>query len=102
MERRCYFNEEHVAFTARALLTGAAGLRPFIERLQAIHWPTSFKVIGVTTYDGNANPTQWLTHYEITVLVVGGCHGKLLTCSTRSIYEQLAPKPPRKLHSFVG
>ena len=26
-----------------------------------------FKVIGVNTYDGKANPAQWLTLYEIAV-----------------------------------
>ena len=30
-----------------------------------------FKVIGVNTYDGKANPAQWLTLYEITVKAVG-------------------------------
>ena len=31
-----------------------------------------FKVIGVNTYDGKANPAQWLTLYEIAVKAVGG------------------------------
>jgi hypothetical protein len=31
-----------------------------------------FKVIGVNTYDGKANPAQWLTLYEITMKATGG------------------------------
>ena len=30
-----------------------------------------FKVIGVNTYDGKANPAQWLTLFEITVRATG-------------------------------
>ena len=30
-----------------------------------------FKVIGVNTYDGKANPAQWLTLYEITMKAMG-------------------------------
>ena len=30
-----------------------------------------FKVIGVNTYDEKANPTQWLSLYEITVKAAG-------------------------------
>ena len=30
-----------------------------------------FKVIGVNTYDGKANPAQWLTLYEIVVKATG-------------------------------
>ena len=31
-----------------------------------------FKVIAVNTYDGKANPAQWLTLYEIAVRATGG------------------------------
>ena len=31
-----------------------------------------FKVIGVNSYDGKANPAQWLTLYEIAVKAMGG------------------------------
>ena len=31
-----------------------------------------FKIFGVDTYDGKANPAQCLTLYEITVRAVGG------------------------------
>jgi hypothetical protein len=72
MEIRHHFDEEHVAFIARPLLANAAGLQPFTERLRAVHWPASFNVIGVNTYDGMANPTQWLTRYEIAVLATRG------------------------------
>ena len=63
MERRQQFNAEHEGFAARQvpLPTDASGLCPFIERLQAVQWPMGFKVLGVNTYDGKANPAQWLT-----------------------------------------
>jgi hypothetical protein len=44
---------------------------PFMERLQAIRWDTGFKILGVDTYDGKANPMQWLTLYEITIRATG-------------------------------
>jgi len=31
-----------------------------------------FKVLGVSTYDGKANPAQWLTIYEIIMRATGG------------------------------
>ena len=31
-----------------------------------------FKILGVNTYDGKANPALWLTLYEIVVKAVGG------------------------------
>ena len=30
-----------------------------------------FKVIAVNTYDGKANPAQWLTLYEIAIKAMG-------------------------------
>lgn len=72
MERRHHFDEDHAAAGGRPLLPGAAGLQPFTERLQAIRWLASFKVVGVTTYDGKANPVQWLTQYDIAVRAAGG------------------------------
>jgi hypothetical protein len=72
MERRRHFDEEHVGFAARPLPAGAAGLWPFTERLRAVRWSASFKVVGGTTYNNKANPTQWLTFYEIAILAAGG------------------------------
>ncbi|XP_066324080.1 uncharacterized protein [Miscanthus floridulus] len=74
MEHRWQFDAKHKGFVARQapLLTDALGFRPFVERLRAIWWPVGFKVLGVNTYDGKANPTQWLTLYEITVRAVSG------------------------------
>ena len=74
MERRQQFDDEHEGFAAHQVPfpTGAPGLRPFTERLQAIWWPMGFKVLGVNTYDRKANPTQWLTLYEIAVKATGG------------------------------
>jgi hypothetical protein len=72
MERCHHFDEEHVGFTARTLLAGAVGLWPFTEQLRAVRWSASFNIVGVTTYDGKANPTQWLTRYENAILVAGG------------------------------
>jgi len=43
-----------------------------MERLRVVRWPVGFKVLGINTYDGKDNPTQWLTLYEITVRAVGG------------------------------
>ena len=73
MERHWQFNAEHEGFAARqaSLLASALGLRPFMEKLQAIRWPMGFKVLGVNTYDGKANPAQWLTLYTIVVKAIG-------------------------------
>ena len=43
-----------------------------MKRLRAVQWPVGFKVLGVNTYDGKANPAQWLTLYEIAVRATGG------------------------------
>ena len=43
-----------------------------MERLRAVWWPMGFKVLGVNTYDGKANPAQWLTLYEITMRAIVG------------------------------
>ena len=77
MERRWRFDAEHKGFAARQapLPASASGLRPFMERLQAIRWPMGFKVISVNTYDRKANPTQWLTLYKIAVKAMGGDEG---------------------------
>ena len=73
MERRRQFDAKHEGFAARQtpLPDGASGLCPFTERLQAVRWPMGFKVICVNTYDGKANPAQWLTLYEIAVRAIG-------------------------------
>ena len=73
MDCHRHFNAEHEGFAARQLPlpTGASGLRPFTKRLRGIRWPVGFKVIGVNTYDGKANPAQWLTLYTIVVKAIG-------------------------------
>ena len=43
-----------------------------MKRLQVVRWPVGFKVLGVNTYDGKANPAQWLTLYEIAIRATGG------------------------------
>jgi hypothetical protein len=43
------------------------GLRPFTDRLCAIVWPRNLKLHDLDTYDGKANPKQWITLYEIVV-----------------------------------
>jgi hypothetical protein len=48
------------------------GLRPFTDRLYAVIWPRNFKLHDLDTYDGKANPEQWITLYEI---VVRAAHG---------------------------
>jgi hypothetical protein len=48
------------------------GLWPFTDRLCAIVWPINFKLHDLDTYDGKANPEQWITLYEI---VVRAAHG---------------------------
>jgi len=73
MEHRRQFNAKHEGFVAHKLPhpTDASGLCPFTERLRAVWWPVGFKVIGVNTYDGKANPAQWLTLYTIVVKAIG-------------------------------
>ena len=73
MEHRQQFDAEHEGFAAceAPLPVGASGLCPFIERLRAVWWPVGFKVLGVNTYDGKANPAQWLTLYDIIVKAMG-------------------------------
>ena len=94
MKRHRQFDAEHEGFAARQapLPAGASGLHPFTERLHVVWWPMGFKVIGVNTYDGKANPAQWLTLYEIAVKVVGGGgrrrrHGELSSCHAQPIYK---------------
>ena len=74
MEHRWQFDTEHEGFASHQvpLPAGASGLCPFMERLRVVRWPVGFKVLGVNTYDGKANPAQWLTLYEITVRAAGG------------------------------
>lgn len=35
-------------------------------------WPKNFKLHDLPTYDGKANPEQWLILYEIAVRAAGG------------------------------
>jgi hypothetical protein len=43
------------------------GLQPFTDRLRAVIWLRNFKLHDIDTYDGKANPKQWITLYEIVV-----------------------------------
>jgi hypothetical protein len=47
-------------------------LRPFIDQLHAVIWPRNFKLHDLDTYDGKANPEQWITLYEITIRATHG------------------------------
>jgi hypothetical protein len=42
-------------------------LWPFTDRLCAIVWLRNFKLHDLDTYNGKANPEQWITLYEIDV-----------------------------------
>jgi hypothetical protein len=48
------------------------GLWPFIDLLRAVISPRNFKLHDLDTYDGKANPEQWITLYEI---IVRAAHG---------------------------
>jgi hypothetical protein len=74
MRRRREYDQEHVAPQRGHALPGGniLGLRPFTDRLCAIIWPKNFKLHDLDTYDGKANPEQWVILYEITVRVAGG------------------------------
>ena len=79
MERRCQFDTEHGApdATQAPLALGTPRLKPFMARLRAVQWPIGFKIVGVDTYDGKANPAQWLTLYEITVRAIDGSKDRM-------------------------
>ena len=51
---------------------GPSGLNPFTHRLRNVVWPKNFKLHDLPTYDGKANPEQWLILYEIAVRAAGG------------------------------
>jgi hypothetical protein len=69
MQRRQEYDEAHGApcrgYAPRA--SHILGLRPFTDRLHAIIWPRNIKLHDLDTYDGKANPEQWITLYEIAV-----------------------------------
>jgi hypothetical protein len=74
MRRRREYDQEHEAPQRGHALPGGniLGLRPFTDWLHAIVWPKNFKLHDLDTYDGKANPEQWVTLYEIVVRVAGG------------------------------
>jgi hypothetical protein len=74
MQRRREYDEAHGAprrgYAPRA--GHIPGLRPFTDRLYAVIWPRNFKLHDLNTYDGKANPEQWITLYEIAVRAAHG------------------------------
>jgi hypothetical protein len=71
MQRRREYDEAHgVPGRGHAPCGGyILGLWPFTDWLHAIVWPRNFKLHDLDTYDGKANPEQWITLYKITVQV---------------------------------
>jgi hypothetical protein len=69
MQRRREYDEAHgVPSRGHALRAGyILDLWPFTDQLRAIVWPRNFKLHDLDTYDGKANPEQWITLYEIAV-----------------------------------
>jgi hypothetical protein len=74
MRRMREYDQEHGAPERGRALPGGIilGLRPFTDRLRAVVWPKNFKLHDLDTYDGKANPEQWVTLYEITIQAAGG------------------------------
>jgi hypothetical protein len=69
MQRRQEYDEAHGA-PDRSYAPHAGhilSLRPFTDRLRAIVWLRKFKLHDLDTYDGKANPEQWITLYEIAI-----------------------------------
>jgi hypothetical protein len=69
MQRRREYDEAHGA-PGRGCASHAShfpGLRPFTNLLRAVIWPRNFKLHNLDTYNGKANPEQWITLYEIAV-----------------------------------
>jgi hypothetical protein len=74
MQHRWEYDEAHGA-PARGYaprVSHIPSLRPFTDRLHAVVWPRNFKLHDLDTYNGKANPEQWITLYEITVRAVHG------------------------------
>jgi hypothetical protein len=74
MQRRREYDEAHGAL-GRGYASRAGhipSLRPFTDRLYAVIWPRNFKLHDLDTYDGKANPEQWITLYKIVVRVAHG------------------------------
>jgi hypothetical protein len=74
MQRKQEYDEAHGA-PGRGYAPRAGyifGLRSFTDRLHVIIWLRNFKLHDLDTYDGKANPEQWITLYEI---VVRAAHG---------------------------
>jgi hypothetical protein len=69
MQRRRQYDEAHGA-PGRGYAPHAGhipSLRPFTDWLCAIIWLRNFKLHDLDTYNGKANPEQWITLYEIAV-----------------------------------
>jgi hypothetical protein len=74
MQRKCEYDEAHNV-PGRGHVPRASyifGLRPFTDRLRAIVWPRNFKLHDLDTYDGKANPEQWIIVYEIAIRAAHG------------------------------
>jgi hypothetical protein len=69
MQRRREYDEAHGApghgYAPR--VSHIPSLWPFTDRLRDVVWPRNFKLHDLDTYDGKANPEQWITLYEIAV-----------------------------------
>jgi hypothetical protein len=69
MQRRREYDEAHgthgCGYAPRA--GHIPSLWPSTDRLYVVIWPRNFKLHYLDTYDGKANPEQWITLYEITV-----------------------------------
>jgi hypothetical protein len=63
---------KHMVHPAVATHGHIPGLRPFTDRLRAVIWPRTFKLHDLDTYDGKANPEQWITLYEIAIRAAHG------------------------------
>jgi len=64
-----------------------------------------FKVFGVNTYDGKANPAQWLTLYEIVVKAMGrdkDIMANYLPIMLNQSAKQQASQPTEELHPILG
>jgi hypothetical protein len=71
--RRDYDQEHRAREHGRALPRGIIpGFQPFTDRLCAIVWAKNFKLHDLDTYDGKANPKQWVTLYKIAIRAAGG------------------------------
>jgi hypothetical protein len=74
MQRKREYDEAHGAPGRGYAPCGGhiPDLRPFTDRLHVVIWLRNFKLHDLDTYDGKANPEQWITLYEIAVRAAHG------------------------------